>query len=311
MPINPTGPVSLAGSVVGQSIALELGLAANATISLTQANVRGLAGVPSGAITMPGNFHGKANTFFYTMTSNTMNGNLRSLVVASGWDQSRNVTATINSGVYAWSNGTGTPGLRIDGSWPNGVTLNNNGFIVGMGGNGANARYACNGLPGSPGGVALSVASPVSVNNAGTIAGGGGGGGSGGGGYTNLWRGAGGGGGGRTGLTNSSGGAGGAVGPPSPCPYGGPSTPAGTTGDPGGAGTVSGAGGGGAGRCFPFGGGPGGSGGGWGASGAGGATGRYGGFPTPGGGGGGGGAATSGASLITWIATGTRNGAIG
>jgi hypothetical protein len=305
MALNGSGPISLAGATAGESIALELGLSATGTISLDTASVRTLAGVPSGAIVMPTNFYGKANTYTYTMTSNTLTGNLRSLAVAAGWNQSINLTANINSGVYAYSNTTGTAGLVINGSFPNGITLNNAGFIIGMGGNGGNANFACNGSPGAGGGLALLVQSPVSINNTGTIGGGGGGGGGGGAGYFGPNTGGGGGGGGRTGLTNTSGGAGGSGGGDIPCyPCVGP------PGSPGGAGTNSGAGGGGASGGFR--GGPGGPGGNWGTNGSGGTTGSYGGFPTPGGGGGGGGAATSGsASFITWIAFGTRNGAIG
>lgn len=60
MPLNPSGAISLAGPVVGQSIALEIGQSATAQISLNDALVRLLAGVPSGAIVMPTNFYGKA-----------------------------------------------------------------------------------------------------------------------------------------------------------------------------------------------------------------------------------------------------------
>lgn len=60
MTLNASGPISLAGSTSGQSIALELALSATGTISLNQANVRSLAGVSSGAITMPTNFWGKS-----------------------------------------------------------------------------------------------------------------------------------------------------------------------------------------------------------------------------------------------------------
>ena len=299
MPLNSSGPISLAGATTGQSIAVELGLSATGTISLNQASVRTLAGVPSGVIVMPTNFYGKANTYTYTMTSNTLNGNLRSLVVTAGWNQSTNVTATINAGVYAYSNSTGTAGLVVNGSWPNGVTLNNTGFIVGMGGNGGPGQFACNGSPGNPGGLALSVSSPVSINNTGgNISGGGGGGGGGAGG---TWccvgcGGGGGGGGGRTGKTNSGGGGGGGGAYP---------------GSPGGCGTCASAGGGGGGGGPNMG--AGGSGGNWGASGSNGGGGRVGGtVPTSGGAGRPGGAATSGsASFITWIATGTRNGTIG
>ena len=62
MALNSSGPISLAGSTTGQSIAVELGVSATAQISLNCTNVRTLAGVSSGAITMPTNFYGKSST---------------------------------------------------------------------------------------------------------------------------------------------------------------------------------------------------------------------------------------------------------
>lgn len=59
MTLNVSGPISLGGDVLGQSIALELAQAPNATISLNDLNVRTLADVAVGAITMPTNFYGK------------------------------------------------------------------------------------------------------------------------------------------------------------------------------------------------------------------------------------------------------------
>lgn len=67
MALNASGPISLAGATSGQSIALELGLSSTGAISLNQTAVRTLAGVPSGAITMPTNFWGKSSfTPFFT-----------------------------------------------------------------------------------------------------------------------------------------------------------------------------------------------------------------------------------------------------
>ncbi len=60
MALNPSGAISLAGPVAGQSIALELGLSPTAVISLNDTAVRTLAGVPSGTIIMPNNFWGKS-----------------------------------------------------------------------------------------------------------------------------------------------------------------------------------------------------------------------------------------------------------
>lgn len=60
MALNSSGPISLAGTTAGQSIELELGGGGFTMISLNDATVRGLAGVASGAITMPTNFWGKS-----------------------------------------------------------------------------------------------------------------------------------------------------------------------------------------------------------------------------------------------------------
>ena len=59
MTLNASGPISLGGSTTGESINLELGQSATASISLGSFNTRGLAGVPSGAIALPTNFWGK------------------------------------------------------------------------------------------------------------------------------------------------------------------------------------------------------------------------------------------------------------
>jgi hypothetical protein len=61
MALNPSGAISLAGPVAGQSIAVELGVSATATISLNDTDVRTLAQVPSGVIVMPTDFWGKSN----------------------------------------------------------------------------------------------------------------------------------------------------------------------------------------------------------------------------------------------------------
>lgn len=69
MTLNSSGPISLGGSTAGQSINLELGKAATATVSLNDTDVRTLAGVASGAIIVPTNFYGKsAVTIEFTST---------------------------------------------------------------------------------------------------------------------------------------------------------------------------------------------------------------------------------------------------
>jgi predicted ATP-grasp superfamily ATP-dependent carboligase len=142
MPLNGSGPISLAGSTAGQSIALELGLSATGTISLNDAAVRTLAGVASGAIVMPTDFYGKSNrvTASATISSDTANYTVNTAkatgYVAGGTD----FTLTINSGVFVSSGSTGSYAMTVDTSWAAGdtVTIVNNGTIVGRGGDGGN-----------------------------------------------------------------------------------------------------------------------------------------------------------------------------
>ena len=61
MALNSSGPISLGGTTAGVSIEKELGGSGTTQISLNCATVRTLAGVPSGAITMPTNFYGKSS----------------------------------------------------------------------------------------------------------------------------------------------------------------------------------------------------------------------------------------------------------
>lgn len=294
MTMNASGPISLGGSVIGQSIQYEIYETTSNLITLNDPKVRALAQVPSGAIVMPQNFYGKTYTQFFTITTSQVNFNLLTYLNANGWDPLARADVTIAPGVYIYSNSTGTPGMVISGVYKKGVKITNNGFIVGMGGRGGNGTTAAGGA-GFPGGLALSVSSAVTINNtSGTIGGGGGGGGGGAGVvFTCPCTGApinyvgGGGGGGRTGLVNSAGGTGFGTGNPGTSVSGG----AGVAGTPP---AVYGAGGG--------------NGGTWGSNG--GTGGTSGGSGLAGGAGGAAGAAITGNTNITWEGFGTRLGAI-
>jgi len=252
---------------------------------------------------------GGAAPFAYTVSANQTNFCMRAGAVSAGWNGTSALAVNINSGIIISSNGTGTPAMTISGSYPSGVTVTNNGYIIGMGGAGGCGTKASVGggayRNGKSGGTGLLVSSAVTIDNASGSIGGGGGGGGGGAvgsqgcgcsGYQHG--GGGGGGGGRTGSTNSCAGA---VGN-----YGG-------GGGGGAVGTFSAGGVGGAGnQCGSAYGGTGGTGATWGASGASGGQPLYGSSNLYGiGSGGAGGKATCGSgTYITWTATGTRYGSI-
>jgi len=312
MALQSSGPISIG------NINTEFGFAATTPRSLSQLYRNGGivgAGAPnvptSGPISLS-QFYGAANQFIFAITTNQTNLDLRAAALAAGWDGNAPLIATINNGIYVTSSATGTPALTISGSFPGGVSLTNNGYIIGMGGAGGGGGgdwWSLAANAGGAGGVALSVASPATINNTNTIAGGGGGGGGGGGkayfasdGKTTNYTSASGagGGGGRSGNTNSAGGFGAYR-----RWYG---SNLGTTNN-GYNGTLTAAGAGGTGAPTPQGG-NGGAGGNWGTAGAAGAAGVDGGSTHAGGGAGAAGAAVAGNANITWVNTGTRLGAI-
>jgi hypothetical protein len=213
--MNSSGAISLGGAVAGQSINLENGFSATAQVSLNDTAVRNLAGVASGAITMPTNFYGKSNTvnISYTFSANTANASLNLSSISGYVAGKSNITVTINSGVYLYSTSVSGYGLNITGG-TTGDTLIivNNGYIMGQGGKGGN-QLATTVPAGETGGPAINfgfgMAGATITNTSGYIGGGGGGGSgymAGGGG------GAGGGAGGNDNIGSQSGGAGGGVG---------------------------------------------------------------------------------------------------
>ena len=72
MALNSSGPISLGGATVGQSINLELGNSATALASINSTPFRTLAGVASGQITLS-NFYGKsANSYWAIVAATTV-----------------------------------------------------------------------------------------------------------------------------------------------------------------------------------------------------------------------------------------------
>jgi hypothetical protein len=144
------------------------------------------AGVPaSGSAIGLGNFYSKANKFVATITSNAQELNLYTWLTSIGWDQNRKVELTINSGVYIWSDNTSAAALNMGGTYPKGLTIINNGYIIGKGGNGGSIMQTTAGggydniIAPTVGGPAINLTGPVSIDNTNGYIGGGGGGGAG------------------------------------------------------------------------------------------------------------------------------------
>lgn len=156
-------------------------------------------------------FYNTVKQFIFSISSNVQQADLRTLALAAGWDGVAPIVANISAGVYLWSDNIAVGGLTVPNTIPSQVIINNYGYIIGRGGDGAIGSAV-----GQDGGPALvSAKSGLIINNkaGGYIAGGGGGGG--GNGY--AAGGGGGAGGGKGGNSNTRhttciGGAGGAIG---------------------------------------------------------------------------------------------------
>ena len=240
----------------------------------------------SGAVSLS-QFYNAVRQFAFTIsTSSSSTIDLRTLALSAGWDGSAPVVATVAGGVIirgapgAANTGSGGNALTISGSFPGGVSLVNNGTIVGGGGGGGYAPRGGTGQPGGVGGRGIVVSTNVSITNN-NIIGGGGGGGGGGGSF------------GSGGVVYFPGSGGGGA------PFGAGGSGAGLYG-PGQTATLTA---GGASGPYDFG--RGGTGGTYGVNGQAGQNSN-----TPGGAGGAGGAAVSGNSYVTWVANGTRYGAL-
>jgi len=159
------------GQITLNQVNVELGNSGTAQIDMNSAAVRGLFGIASGEIEMSDGY-GKANTFAFTISSNTQEANLSTLATAAGWNGSSFIEVTINSGLYIWSDSLSVAGLLINTP----CKVFNSGKIMGMGGHGGGSRGTA-----PAGGPAIKINSGVNgviiQNNSGAyIAGGGGGG---------------------------------------------------------------------------------------------------------------------------------------
>ena len=132
-------------------------------------------GVPTSGAVSVSEFYGAIKQFIFTITANTQEADLATLATAAGWDGVAPIAATIDSGVYLWSGNAAVAGLTIPVSITSAVTLTNNGYIIGKGGDG----NATSGAGGNGGPAVVNNATTVSLINSASayIAGGGGAGG--------------------------------------------------------------------------------------------------------------------------------------
>ena len=128
----------------------------------------------------------------FVIRTNTRELDVRTWMVNSGWDGSSATTVYVNSGVYVWSDYVSVPAMWVIGSFPYGLAITINGYVMGKGGLGGHgAEPSGPGLTaGERGGVAIMVGVGsylgysggtvnITVNSSGILAGGGGGGGGG------------------------------------------------------------------------------------------------------------------------------------
>jgi len=182
LPSSSSTPSALSAS----DINTENGYAFNQKMSFDDAIVRSLAGAPgSGTTISMAVLRGKAGPKSVSAAAPIQNLNIYNTVIAAGWPGTPTVTYTIPAGTYIWSDSITLPALATGGPFPGGLTIVNNGYIMGKGGKGGyGGTYNGSGpfQAGTPGGPAISIdsASVTLINNApGWIGGGGGGGGSG------------------------------------------------------------------------------------------------------------------------------------
>jgi hypothetical protein len=108
MALNSSGPISLGGTTAGQSIELELGGTGTTAISLNDTTVRTLAGVSSGAITMPTDFWGRSSVSSYIIyiDSTVSSGGITTAYKKVGGYKSGNfvvnVSAQVDGGVTSY-----------------------------------------------------------------------------------------------------------------------------------------------------------------------------------------------------------------
>ena len=166
-----------ATTLSASDINIENGYAAAQTLSFDDAAVRLLAGAPgSGTEISMALLRGKYRIFNLSASAPIQNLNIYNTSIAAGWNGASALTYTIPAGIYIWSDSTTLPALTTGGAFPGGLTIVNNGYIMGKGGKGGVSPGT-----GNAGGPAINLTNPAIIDNTNPAAyiGGGGGGGDG------------------------------------------------------------------------------------------------------------------------------------
>ena len=205
------------GVIYLSQVDTELGRAASAQIDMNESAVRTLFGVPSGTIYMS-NGYGKSaggggGTVTITVVSSIKNFNVwnnrlasqhgGAVTVSGTYASNSTVNVVVNSGVVIGSTSASSYAFDTGAGWSgsNTLTLTNNGYITGRGGDrgrggsGTSSGANITGGNGGGGGPAMYLQRAISITNAsGYIYSGGGGGGGAAGGWNHGYSGGGGGG---------------------------------------------------------------------------------------------------------------------
>jgi hypothetical protein len=206
---TPSSPLRID---LARHVGVEIGRSATTQVSLGETATRNLAGKPSGTIKLS-DLWSKSSEILVTISADIVNHTINISSIPGYVAGKTNIRIKVNPGVYVYSTSTSIPALTITGATTgDNIILENNGYIMGKGGGGGDARggrplgYT---VPGTPGGPAISLTYPAATMSIATtngyIAGGGGGGGCGVGEYAYGGGGAGGGeGGGRRALASTA-----------------------------------------------------------------------------------------------------------
>ena len=137
------------GAISLNNVNVELGLTATAQISMNDAAVRTLFGVASGAIGMNNGYgKSNRVSVTVTLASNTTDYTLGTAQIPGYIAGKTDVTLVVDNGVYVYSTNTANAGLTIATlNAADTVSIVNNGYIIGMGGAGVLRNNGTSGGP--------------------------------------------------------------------------------------------------------------------------------------------------------------------